>query len=213
MDMAVEENQKSEGADASNEESNSNESGSEEEPQVASLEESLKKEKEQAERYLANWQRVQADLVNYKKRVEQERSESAKYASWAPISSLLQVLDDFDRALRSMPANLMGLTWIEGVFLMQKKLQTILEGQGLSEITALGEDFDPNLHEAVMYGEGEEGKVVVELQKGYMLHDRVLRPSMVQVGQGTSSQNETTGTEGAEETDGGPIDSQPGSSD
>ena len=186
--MAAEDNQKQEEASASVEELDSSRSNSEEEPEVESLEESLKKEKEQAERYLANWQRAQADLVNYKKRVGQESSESAKYAGWALTGSLLQTLDDFDRALRSMPANLMGLTWIEGVFLIQKKLQTILEGQGLSEISAVDEDFDPNLHEAIMYGEGEDGKVVAELQRGYMLHDRVLRPSMVQVGQGPSSE-------------------------
>lgn len=193
--MTAEENQKEGESSAPVEELEPEESGSEEEPSIDSLKESLQKEKEQGERYLANWQRAQADLANYKKRIEQERGESTKYAGWALTGNLLQILDDFDRALQSMPANLMSLTWIEGVFLMQRKLHAILEGQGLSEIKALGEDFDPNLHEAVMYGEGDEGKVVVELQKGYKLHDRVLRPSMVQVGQGTKSEAETTSTE------------------
>ena len=162
------------------------------------LEETLTDVKEQSERYLANWQRAQADFINYKKRMEQERGEQAKYAATNVITSLLQVLDDLDRALKSMPSNLMGLTWVEGIFLMQKKFQTILEAYGLSEIKAVGEDFDPSLHEAVMYGVGEEGKVVEEIQRGYKLHDRVIRPSMVQVGQGTDKEEEKS-DEGSEE--------------
>ncbi|MFQ5873884.1 MAG: nucleotide exchange factor GrpE [Dehalococcoidia bacterium] len=161
-----------------------------EEPDLQSLKETLAKEKEQSERYLANWQRAQADFINYKKRVEQEREEIIKYRGAGLIINLLSILDDFDRALENMPPKLMGLTWVEGIFLMQKKLLAILEGQGLSQIKALGEKFDPSLHEAVMYGEGEEGKVVEELQKGYKFHDRVMRPAMVQVGKGADKKDE-----------------------
>ncbi len=169
-----------------------------------SADEALAKLKEQSERYLASWQRVQADFINYKKRVEQERGEHARYAAGGVISSLLQILDDFDRALKSMPPNLMGLTWVDGIFLMQKKLQAILEAHGLSEIKALGENFDPGLHEAVMYGVGEEGKVVEELQRGYKLHDRVIRPSMVQVGKGadTDETKSDTGSDVGSEEEG-----------
>ncbi len=164
-----------------------------EELTLDSLEEALAKEKEQSGRYLSNWQRAQADLVNYKKRVGNEQAELAKYASIPLVAGLLSVLDDFERGLQSMPSKLMGLTWLEGVFLVHRKLQGILEAHGLSEIKALGEDFDPTLHEAVMYGEGDEGKVIEEMQKGFKLHDRVIRPAMVQVGQGASKE------EGSEE--------------
>jgi molecular chaperone GrpE len=68
--------------------------------------------------------------------------------------------------------------------LIQRKLRAVLEAEGVSEIKAVGEPFDPLLHEAVMQGDGEEGKVVQELQKGYRMHDRVLRPTMVVVGNG-----------------------------
>ena len=162
-----------------------------EELDLDSLKEALAKEKEQSERYLANWQRAQADLINYKKRIEQEQTELAKYSSAALVASLLSVLDDFDRGLKNIPSKLMGLTWIEGVFLVHRKLQGILDAHGLSEIKALGEEFDPTLHEAVMYGEGDEGKVIEELQKGFKLHDRVIRPAMVQVGQRPSKKEDS----------------------
>ena len=166
---------------------------------VESLKETLSKETEKVEQYLANWQRTQADFINYKKRVEQEKEELAKYANTNVIIGLLQMLDDFERALKSMPPSLMGLTWVEGVFLMHRKLLTILEVQGLSEIKSLGEEFDPNLHEAVLYGEGDEGKVVEELQKGYKLHDRVIRPAMVKVGKRTEKGTEEPEEESSKE--------------
>ncbi|MFQ5934167.1 MAG: nucleotide exchange factor GrpE [Dehalococcoidia bacterium] len=176
----------------------SSEEGEVEEPDLDSLKEALAKEREQSDRYLANWQRAQADLINYKKRVELERGELAKYAGAGVIVNLLQLMDDFERALENIPPKLMGLTWLEGVILIQKKLQAMLEGQGVSEIKALGEEFDPKLHEAVMYGDGEEGKVIEEFQKGYKLHDRVMRPAMVQVGKGGGKKDEGSDEESEE---------------
>jgi len=147
------------------------------------LKEALDKEKERADKNLANWQRTQADLINYKKRVEQEKEELARFGNAAVIASFLPLLDDFERAQQSMPPSLLSVSWVEGVFLMHRKLLATLEAHGLSQIPALGQDFDPALHQAVLFGEGEEGKVVAELQKGYKLRDRVLRPAMVKVGQ------------------------------
>jgi molecular chaperone GrpE len=100
------------------------------------------------------------------------------------IVNLLPVLDDLERALSSVSAKLAGLTWVDGIRLIHRKLKAVLEAQGLSEIHAEGQDFDPNLHEAVLHEEGEEGKVTAELQKGYKLYDRVIRPAMVAVGNG-----------------------------
>lgn len=151
---------------------------------VESLKKALAEEKAKAEGYLANWQRAQADFINFKRRVEQERSETVKAANAMLMLNLLPVLDDLERALESVSVKLAGLTWVDGIHLIYRKLLAILEGYGLSEIEALGEPFDPNLHEAVLYGEGEEGKVIEELQKGYKLYDRVIRPTIVKVGKG-----------------------------
>lgn len=142
-------------------------------------------DKEQAEQYLANWQRAQADFANFKKRIEQERAEFAKFANSALMSSLLPVIDDFERALENASEQI-DSGWIAGIELIYRKLLTELENQGLSKIEADGQDFDPNFHQAVLYEEGDEGKVIEELQKGYMLHDRLLRPTMVKVGKGNS---------------------------
>jgi molecular chaperone GrpE len=151
---------------------------------VEALKAQLEEEKKKAEGYLANWQRAAADFQNYKRRTEQERQEVALLANAALIINILPILDDLERALRNVDAHLAGLTWVDGIRLIHRKLQAILEASGVKEITTEGQDFDPRYHEATMYGEGEEGKVVAEVQRGYMLGDRVLRPAMVIVGRG-----------------------------
>ena len=153
-----------------------------EELDVESLKRGLAEEKAKAEDYLAGWQRTQADFQNYRRRVEDEKGEMVKFANSLLILNLLPVLDDLERALDNVSEKLAGLTWVDGIRLIQRKLQAILEGHGVTEVKALGQPFDPNLHQAVLYGDGEEGMVTEELQKGYMLHDRVLRPTMVKVG-------------------------------
>ena len=160
------------------------------EEEVASLKKALAEEQARAEGYLASWQRAQADFVNYKRRTEQERNETVMLASATLMLNLLPVLDDLERALDNVSEKLSGLTWVDGIALIYRKLKVTLEGNGLSEIKALGETFDPNFHEAALYVDGEEGKVIEELQKGYMLHDRVLRPAMVKVGKGLMEKEE-----------------------
>ena len=156
---------------------------------VETLKKIFAEEKEKAEGYLANWQRAQADFINYKRRSEQEKEEISKFANAVLMLNLLPVLDDMERALASIPPKLVGFTWVEGISLIERKLRTSLEAQGLSQIKALGEPFDPELHEAAMHGKGKEGMVVEELQKGYKLHDRVIRPTMVVVGNGEEEEN------------------------
>jgi len=157
---------------------------------IDSLKKALEEEKDKAERYLNNWQRAEADFNNYKKRADQERGEVARFANIALVLNLLPVLDDLERAFNSLPATLAQLTWIDGIRLIHRKLQAILEAQGLSEIKTVGESFDPTVHEAVSQGGGEEGKVIEELQKGYKLHDRVIRPALVVVGKGGEEKKE-----------------------
>lgn len=149
---------------------------------VEALRQQLEEEKAQAQSYLDNWRRAQADFINYRRRSEQEKGETARFANAMFILNLLPVLDDLERALGSVPRELAGFTWVDGVGLIYRKLMAMLEAQGLAEIKAEGQPFDPNLHEAVMFGEGEEGIVIAELQKGYRYYDRVIRPTLVKVG-------------------------------
>ena len=153
---------------------------------VEGLKQALAEEKQKAEEYLASWQRAQADFINYKRRTEEERQDFNRFANANLILSLLPVLDDLDRALSAtLPAKSAKHSWLEGIRLVDRKFRTLLESQGLTPIQALGEPFDPNFHEAVREDKGKEGIVVEELQKGYMIHDRLLRPSKVVVGNGS----------------------------
>ena len=147
------------------------------------LADQLAEEREKAQSYLASWQRAAADYQNFKRRVDQEREELSRLASAALIINLLPLVDDLERALLNVDARLAGLTWVDGVRLIYRKFQALLEMNGVTEIEADGQPFDPTVHEAVMFGEGEDGKVTSVVQKGYMLGGRVLRPSMVVVGQ------------------------------
>ncbi len=153
---------------------------------VDALRKRLLEEKERADRAYTNWQRTAADMANFKRRTEQERSDATKYGNAMLILNLLPIVDDLDRALQNLSAELAGLTWIDGIHLINRKLQAILENQGLKAIEAVGQPFDPNFHEAVLRGPGEEGKVLAELQRGYTLSDRVVRPTLVKVGNGES---------------------------
>jgi len=163
---------------------------SEVEPEVtevedtASLKQALAETKAKAEANLANWQRAQADFINYKRRTELEKEEINQFAKATLILDLLPALDDLERAFAAIPPRLTKLSWVDGIRLIGRKLETILEAQGLSEIKAVGEPFDPHLHEAVRQDKGKEGIVVEEVQKGYKFHDRVIRPSKVVVGNG-----------------------------
>lgn len=140
--------------------------------------------KEKMELNLVNWQRTQADFINYKRRTESERGETIKYANTQLILSLLPILDDFERALNFVPTKVAKLKWAEGIRLIERKIRSSLEVLGLTPIKAKGEIFDPNVHEAARHDMGKENIVIEELQKGYKLHDRVIRPAMVVVGNG-----------------------------
>ena len=133
--------------------------------------------------YRADLQRMAADFANYRKRNEAERLEFAKYAKADLITKLLDVLDGYDRALASMPEDVKRQPWVEGMWLVERKLRSILEAEGLEPIDSLGKPFDPYLHEAIAHVESDqpEGTVVEEHQKAYRLNDRVIRPALVSV--------------------------------
>jgi molecular chaperone GrpE len=137
-----------------------------------------------AEEHLRDLQRLAAEFSNYRKRADQEKVETVRYANADLIRRLLQVLDSFDRALESLPHELQRFSWVEGIWLVERQLRAILEQEGLVPITAAGRPFDPYEMEAVMYEETAdvpEGTVIGEMQKGYKLHDRVIRPALVKI--------------------------------
>ena len=129
----------------------------------------------------AKYLRLMADFQNYKKRVEKEKKDLYSYANEKLATDLLEVVDNFERALSHEDS---GDGFKEGMEMIFKQLNGVLEKHGLAEIPALGEDFDPNFHNAVMTEETdkyESGKVSGVLQKGYTLNGKVIRPSMVKV--------------------------------
>jgi molecular chaperone GrpE len=139
----------------------------------------------ESEDFRDKWLRAAADYKNFKRRTDQERADLIRGAGAGLLLKLLPVVDDFERAVASAPEGIGSSAWFEGFKLIAQKLGAILESEGVTPIAALGEEFDPNQHEAVIYeeaGDGSDGKVVAELQKGYKLRDRVLRPTMVKVG-------------------------------
>lgn len=155
---------------------------------IETLKKALSEEKARVEANLAGWQRAQADFINYKRYCEQEKTDIVKFANSQLMLSLLPVLDDFERAIAAFPPDVASQSWAEGIKLIERKLRSALESQGLTRIPALGEEFDPRLHEAVTYGKGKKDTVVMELVKGYRLHDRVIRPAQVIVGSGEQEQ-------------------------
>lgn len=137
--------------------------------------------------------RAQADLANLRRRTEQERGEMEQFASMMLVAELLPVLDNFERALQTIPGNLAMLTWIHGIMLIERHFQAILEHQGLQPIEAVGQRFNPQLHEAineVETTEQPEGTVVQEYQKGYTMHGRVIRPALVEVARAPAAATE-----------------------
>ena len=127
------------------------------------------------------YMRLMADFQNFKRRTEKEKSDIYAFANEKIVVELLNVIDNFERAL-ALGAE--GDGFVEGMSLIFKQLQGVLEKAGVKEIEALGQEFDPNFHNAVMMedtDEYESGKVSCVLQKGYTLNNKVIRPSMVKV--------------------------------
>jgi molecular chaperone GrpE len=142
--------------------------------------------------------RIHAELDNYKKRAAKEKSDWVKYSNEGLLRELLEVLDNLQRAQLYGDQSPEVARWAEGVSLTIKHFEDILTKSGVRPIKALGENFDPSVHQAMaqVEAEGEAGRVVEEYQKGYFLHDRVLRPSMVTV-------SREKGTEASQEEQGG----------
>jgi molecular chaperone GrpE len=138
--------------------------------------------------YLEGWQRSRAEFANYKRRVEKDQSETYQNAAARIIGRFLDVNDDFDRAMQEKPADPTDgeamARWAAGVGLIQRKLQNILEVEGVERVPAEGQAFDPKQHEAVTQEESDEhepGEIIGVVRQGYRLGDRIIRPAMVRV--------------------------------
>jgi len=153
-------------------------------PGPAAAGEVLKAAEEQAREYLSKWQRAQADYINYKRRVEQERSDFARQAGADIILSILPAMDDLDRAVEAVPEDIKDHSWVDGIRHIDRKLRSALQSHGLERIESVGKNFDPNIHESAALAHGKEDVVVNEIKAGYKLFDRVIRPCTVVVGNG-----------------------------
>ncbi|WP_339222741.1 nucleotide exchange factor GrpE [Paenibacillus sp. FSL W7-1332] len=128
--------------------------------------------------------RVQADFDNFRRRTQKEKEDLGKYASSKLITELLPVIDNFERALQASEENPEFESFSKGVSMIFRQLESVLATEGLTAMKSVGEPFNPEYHQAIMQVESdeyEEGIVVEEVQKGYMLKDKVLRPAMVKV--------------------------------
>jgi molecular chaperone GrpE len=144
----------------------------------------LQTAEEESAKNLDGWQRSQAEFVNYRKRVERDQGRMYEEAAARVIKRFLPVLDDLDRALQNRPSDGEAGEWANGMELIYRKLQTILENEGVTTMEVEGEMFDPNLHEAISQTESpehESGQIIEVIQQGYMIGDRVLRAALVWV--------------------------------
>ena len=151
------------------------------------LKKQLEEYKKKSEEYLAGWQRARADFLNYKKEEMERIGEILKYANENFILKILPILDNFEKAAKEIPEDKKKDKFLEGLLQIKNQLQDFLKSQGVEEIKALGEKFDPNFHEvteptvAEVRAGKESGIIIEEVQKGYKLPGKVIRPARVKV--------------------------------
>jgi len=153
--------------------------------QIEELSNQLVAANTQSDEYLSALQRERAEFLNYKRRTAEERQRDLGLAGDDLIRKVLAVADDFDRAIDARPQELAGNSWAEGIAVIDRKLRSLLESEGVTEIDAApGRRFDPREHEAIANvpdTDRPEGEIVDEVRRGYRLRDRVLRPALVAV--------------------------------
>jgi len=150
------------------------------------LREQLEGAEARAAENLDGWQRAQAEFVNYKNRVQRDREMSYTSMKGDIFKQVLPVIDDLERALQNRPHDESVKGWVDGIELIYRKLQGLLDAQNVTRIEAKGQPFDPNFHEAISHepsDEVESGCVIEVIQQGYMIGERVIRPALVRVAQ------------------------------
>ena len=155
------------------------------EEKLAQLEAQLAAAEQKAAEYFDGLQRSQASFANYRKRTESEQISWRSVANAALLGRLLPVLDDFERAFQALPKDFAGHPWLSGITLIQRKVAGILEAENVKPVALQpGDTFDPLYHQAVLYQEVpgfEDGQIVAEVERGYILGERLLRPATVVV--------------------------------
>ena len=151
------------------------------------MEESNNNKEEQAKDNVDQLLRLKADFENTKKRLEREKQEAIRYANEKLLVEALPIMDDLDRAMASLAEGHDPEKVVQGLKLAQQKLHQVLERHGVQPIKSVGAEFDPNLHEAVdvveAKGDKEDGAVVGEMERGYLLNGRLIRASKVRIAQ------------------------------
>lgn len=151
---------------------------------LAVLQQELETAQSQCKEYFEGWQRERADFMNYKKRIERDQAQLHQVVAANVIKKFLVVLDDMDRAIRNRPAGAEQQEWWSGLELIYRKLQSILEAEGVQPLAAAQDEFDPNLHEAISHEDHEvvgSGQIIEVVQQGYRIGDRIVRPALVRV--------------------------------
>ena len=141
---------------------------------------------QQSADYLDGWQRERAEFANYKKRMERERQQLQNNIAGNIIRKYLEILDDLERVLQNQPADDDGASWVEGIELVYRKFLSALEAEGVVPMEVAGQQFDPNLHEAISQEPSEDlesGQIIDVVRNGYLIGERVLRPATVRVAQ------------------------------
>jgi molecular chaperone GrpE len=153
-------------------------------PAADELQAQLEAARQEAAANLEGWQRALAEFQNYRRRTERESKDSYQNATADVLKALLPIVDDFERALERLPANVAGEPWLSGVQLIHRKFLKLLEDFEVSPLDPAGQPFDPIRHQALGTDDDSDlpgGTVTQTLQKGYVAGERVLRPALVRV--------------------------------
>ena len=152
--------------------------------EYSALQADKEKNQQECKDYLEGWQRERAEFQNFRRRIEREQAQSTLDITGQVIKKYLVILDDIERALKNRPTKGEGAVWSTGVELIERKLQTILDTEGVERIPAETQFFDPTQHEALTHEESRDhqsGQIIEVIQQGYKIGDRVLRPALVRV--------------------------------
>jgi molecular chaperone GrpE len=154
--------------------------------EIASLRGDFESLQVKSQEYLDGWQRERAEFANYKRRVDKEREQAYQNAVGVIVRRYLEVIDDLERALKNRPTDGEGAVWAGGIELIYRKLLASLEAEGVQQMNAESQFFDPTQHEAISQEpspEHESGQIIEVVKNGYVISDRVLRPALVRVAQ------------------------------
>jgi molecular chaperone GrpE len=143
----------------------------------------LETAKNQAEEYLNGWKRAKADYINFKREQEQRQKELIEFANAGMLLDIFPLVDQFKQAMKHVPKEIEGSNWLVGITHIQNNLKNILKGLGIEEIATVGEQFNPEMHEAIeeVNSDQEKGTIVEESTTGFRLNGRVIQPAKVKV--------------------------------